>query len=167
MGGTVRIAAGSILVGVVVLGIKYLAFAVTGSVALYSDALESFVNVATAIAALLAVRLAEQPPDRNHPYGHYKVEYFSAVLAGTLIIVAALLILREAWQAVLVPRTIEAPAAGAGAEHRRERAQRRLEPGADHAGTQAALAGARLRTAGISSPTSSPRSASSSASSSR
>jgi len=112
MGGTVRIAAGSILVGVVVLGIKYLAFAVTGSVALYSDALESFVNVATAIAALLAVRLAEQPPDRNHPYGHYKVEYFSAVLAGTLIIVAALLILREAWQAVLVPRTIEAPAQG-------------------------------------------------------
>ena len=112
MGGTVRIAAGSILVGVVVLGIKYLAFAVTGSVALYSDALESFVNVATAIAALLAVRLSEQPPDRNHPYGHYKVEYFSAVLAGVLIIVAALLILREAWDAVLVPRTIEAPAEG-------------------------------------------------------
>ena len=112
MGGTVRIAAGSILVGVVVLGIKYLAYAVTGSVALYSDALESFVNVATAIAALLAVRLAEQPPDRNHPYGHYKVEYFSAVLAGALIIVAALLILREAWEAVLVPRSIEAPAEG-------------------------------------------------------
>ena len=112
MGGTVRIAAGSILVGVLVLGIKYLAFAVTGSVALYSDALESFVNVATAIAALLAVRLSEAPPDRNHPYGHYKVEYFSAVLAGVLIIVAALLILREAWDAVLVPRTIEAPAEG-------------------------------------------------------
>ena len=82
MGGSVRIAAGSIVVGVVVLAIKYLAYAVTGSVALYSDALESFVNVATAVAALLAVRLAEQPPDQNHPYGHYKVEYFSAVLAG-------------------------------------------------------------------------------------
>lgn len=112
MSGTVRIAAGSILIGVLVLGIKYLAYAVTGSVALYSDALESFVNVATAIAALLAVRLSEQPPDHNHPYGHHKVEYFSAVLAGALIIVAALLILREAWGAVLAPRTIEAPALG-------------------------------------------------------
>lgn len=112
MSGTVRIAAGSILIGVLVLGIKYLAYAVTGSVALYSDALESFVNVATAIAALLAVRLSEQPPDHNHPYGHHKVEYFSAVLAGALIIVAALLILREAWGAVLAPRTIAAPALG-------------------------------------------------------
>lgn len=112
MGGTVRIAAGSILVGVLVLGIKYLAFAVTGSVALYSDALESFVNVATAIAALFAVRLSEQPPDQNHPYGHYKVEYFSAVLCGALIVVAALLILREAWGAVEAPRMIDAPAKG-------------------------------------------------------
>lgn len=112
MGGTVRIAAGSILIGVLVLGIKYLAYWVTGSVALYSDALESFVNVATAVAALLAVRLSEQPADKNHPYGHYKVEYFSAVLAGALIIVAALLILREAWGAVQAPRVIDAPAEG-------------------------------------------------------
>lgn len=112
MAGTVRIATGSILVGFAVLAIKYLAYRTTGSVALYSDALESFVNVATAIAALLAVRLSEQPPDRNHPYGHHKVEYFSAVLAGALIIVAALLILREAWGAVLAPRAIEAPVRG-------------------------------------------------------
>lgn len=112
MGTTVRIAAGSIVVGVVVLAIKYLAYAVTGSVALYSDALESFVNVATAIAALFAVRLSEAPPDRNHPYGHYKVEYFSAVLAGALIIVAALLILREAWGALSAPRMLDAPARG-------------------------------------------------------
>lgn len=112
MSGTVRIAAGSILVGVLVLGIKYLAYAVTGSVALYSDALESFINVATAIAALLAVRLSEQPADHNHPYGHHKVEYFSAVLAGALITVAALLILREAWEAARMPRQIEAPATG-------------------------------------------------------
>jgi cation diffusion facilitator family transporter len=96
----------------VVLGIKFLAYAVTGSVALYSDALESFVNVATAIAALLAVRLSEQPPDHNHPYGHHKVEYFSAVLAGALIAVAALLILREAWGAVRAPRAIQAPGLG-------------------------------------------------------
>lgn len=112
MSGTVKIAAGSILIGILVLGIKWLAYMVTGSVALYSDALESFVNVVTAIAALFAVRLSEQPADHNHPYGHHKVEYFSAVLAGALIMVAALLILREAWGAVLAPRTIEAPGLG-------------------------------------------------------
>jgi cation diffusion facilitator family transporter len=112
MGISVRIAAGSILVGVVVLAIKYLAYVVTGSVALYSDAIESFVNVATAIAALFAVRLSEQPPDRNHPYGHYKVEYFSAVFAGALIVVAAILILREAWEVIRIPRVITAPAEG-------------------------------------------------------
>ncbi len=112
MHGMVRIAAGSILVGLVVLGIKYFAYAVTGSVALYSDALESMVNVATAVAALLAVRLSLQPPDSNHPYGHYKVEYFSAVLAGALIIVAALLILRESYHALREPRMIEAPVKG-------------------------------------------------------
>jgi len=109
---TIQIAATSILVGVLVLGIKYLAYATTGSVALYSDALESFVNVATAITALFAVRLSEQPPDANHPYGHYKVEYFSAVLAGVLIIVAAGLILREAWDAARAPRMLDAPLEG-------------------------------------------------------
>jgi cation diffusion facilitator family transporter len=112
MDGSVRIAAGSVLVGVVVLAIKYLAYAVTGSAALYSDALESFVNVATAISALLAVRLSQQPPDTNHPYGHTKVEYFSAVFAGALIVVAAILILREAWEVVRSPRVIEAPVQG-------------------------------------------------------
>jgi cation diffusion facilitator family transporter len=112
MDRTMRIAAGSIAIGIVVLGIKYLAFALTGSVALYSDALESLVNVATAIAALFAVRLAAVPPDSNHPYGHYKAEYFSAVFAGTLIIVAALVILREAWVAIQAPRMLDAPAQG-------------------------------------------------------
>jgi len=112
MQGAVGIAAGSILVGLVVLAIKYLAYAVTGSVALYSDALESLVNLATATAAFFAVRLSQQPPDDNHPYGHHKAEYFSAVLAGVLIIVAALLILAEAWEAAGAPRAIDAPVRG-------------------------------------------------------
>jgi len=112
MNNVTGIAAGSIAVGVLVLGIKFLAYAVTGSVALYSDALESLVNVATAVAALLAVRLAAQPADANHPFGHYKVEYFSAVLAGSLIIVAAIVILREAWVALQAPRMLDAPAEG-------------------------------------------------------
>ncbi len=114
MSTTFKIAAGSIVVGLLVLGIKYFAYRVTGSVALYSDALESLVNVATAVAALIAVRLADQPADSNHPFGHSKAEYFSAVLAGVLIIVAAILILREAWGALQAPRAIEAPALGLG-----------------------------------------------------
>ena len=112
MNGTLRIAAGSLAVGIVVLGVKYLAYALTGSIALYSDAMESLVNVATAGVALFAVRLSNQPADHNHPYGHHKVEYFSAVLAGTLILVAAALILREAWHGIQNPRAIEAPLPG-------------------------------------------------------
>ncbi|TPE47960.1 cation diffusion facilitator family transporter [Amaricoccus solimangrovi] len=112
MQGSIRIAAGSLAVGFAVLAIKYLAYAVTGSVALYSDALESLVNVATALVALFAVRLSAQPADQNHPYGHHKIEYFSAVFAGTLIILAAGMILREAWAGLRDPRAIEAPLPG-------------------------------------------------------
>lgn len=112
MKDTLRIAAGSLAVGILVLGVKYLAYAVTGSVALYSDALESLVNVATAVVALFAVRLSARPADQNHPYGHYKVEYFSAVLAGVLIILAAAMILIEAWHGLREPRAINAPVLG-------------------------------------------------------
>lgn len=102
-----RLAAGSVAVAVAVLALKAIAWWVTGSVALYADALESIVNVAAALAALLAVRLSALPADANHPYGHAKVEYFSAVLEGALIIVAALLILHEAWGAYLAPHRPE------------------------------------------------------------
>lgn len=102
----VWVAAGSIVVALAVMGIKYLAYLKTGSVALYSDALESIVNVVTAVVALVTIRISARPADRRHQYGHHKAEYFSAVLEGALIIVAAMLILREAWQAYLVPRTL-------------------------------------------------------------
>ncbi|MFN8927348.1 MAG: cation transporter, partial [Rhodospirillales bacterium] len=78
----VRIAWGSIAVGVVVLGLKLLAWWITGSVALFSDALESIINVAAAIAALVALQVSRQPADPDHPYGHHKAEYFSAVVEG-------------------------------------------------------------------------------------
>ncbi len=104
-----RLAAGSIAVGLVVLALKYLAWHLTGSVALLSDAIESIVNVATAVAALIAIRFAAQPADANHPYGHHKAEYISAVIEGALIIVAALAIFREAYAAFLAPRLVEAP----------------------------------------------------------
>ena len=66
--------------------------------------LETVVNVAAASAALAAVRYSALPADDNHPYGHAKVEYFSAVLEGALILVAASMILQEAWQAWFRPR---------------------------------------------------------------
>ncbi|MFM7692620.1 MAG: cation diffusion facilitator family transporter [Alphaproteobacteria bacterium] len=102
-----QLAALNVAIAVAVLALKAVAWWVTGSVALYADALESIVNVAAASAALIAVRLSALPADANHPYGHSKVEYFSAVLEGALIIVAALLILHEAWAAFLAPRAPE------------------------------------------------------------
>ena len=109
-----RIAVGSIVVSFVVLAIKYVAFALTGSVALLSDALESIVNVATAFTAFLALRIAAQPADANHPYGHTKAEYLSAVVEGVLIVVAAFAILREAYMGFISPHAIEAPVNGLG-----------------------------------------------------
>jgi cation diffusion facilitator family transporter len=87
----------SLLVGLVVLGLKILAYRLTGSVSLYSDALESVVNVAAAGVALLAIRVAVRPPDADHPYGHTKAEYLSAVVEGALIVFAAVEIVRAAW----------------------------------------------------------------------
>jgi cation diffusion facilitator family transporter len=98
---------GSIVVALGVMALKYWAFLVTGSVALYSDALESIVNLVAAAAALLAINVSARPADRNHPFGHHKAEYLSAVLEGSLIIVAALLILREAYDAFVTPRAID------------------------------------------------------------
>ena len=107
-----KLAIASIAVAFVVLGLKYAAYAATGSVALYSDAVESVINVMTAIVALYAIRVSLLPADAQHPYGHSKAEYFSAVLEGVLIVLAAVLILREAYGAYRVPRTIDAPALG-------------------------------------------------------
>jgi len=102
----------SIVVAGVVMGLKYAAYWVTGSVALYSDALESIVNLITAAVALYAIHVSAQPADRRHQFGHHKAEYFSAVLEGVLIVVAALLIFREAYDAVLQPRTLSEPVRG-------------------------------------------------------
>ncbi|MDB5622173.1 MAG: cation transporter [Devosia sp.] len=106
---TLHIAAASLLVGLVVLGIKFLAWWLTGSVALFSDALESIVNVVTALTALVAVRLAQRPADAALPYGYHKAEYFSAVVVGVMIIVAAILILREAWSGLFDLQLPQAP----------------------------------------------------------
>lgn len=104
-----RIAAGTIAVGVVVLAMKAAAFWLTGSAALYSDALESVVNVLASLVAFAALRLAAKPPDANHPYGHEKAEFFSAVIEGVLIIAAAGSILQHAWISWFNPAVFEAP----------------------------------------------------------
>ncbi|RUM95539.1 cation transporter [Pseudaminobacter arsenicus] len=104
-----RLAFWSIIIAFGVMGLKYFAYHITGSVALYSDALESVVNVIAAAAAFWAIRVSQKPADRGHPYGHHKAEYFSAVLEGVLIVLAALLILREVWSAWQTPTLIEQP----------------------------------------------------------
>ena len=114
MSRLLRIARASIAVSLAVLGLKLLAWRVTGSAALFSDALESVVNVATAIMAVYAVRLAVEPPDRNHPYGHAKVELFAAMAEGGLIVVAAVLILQTAWRGFHHPELPNRPLLGIG-----------------------------------------------------
>jgi len=102
-----RIAAWSIVVALGVMALKFVAWRMTGSVALYSDALESIVNVIAAAAALWAISVSHKPADSDHQFGHHKAEYFSAVLEGVLIVVAALLIIAEVWQAWQNPRPME------------------------------------------------------------
>ncbi|MCW8086152.1 cation diffusion facilitator family transporter [Sabulicella glaciei] len=104
MSRAVNTAWGSVAVAIAVLALKAVAWWLTGSVALFADALESVVNVAAALAALAAVRYAALPADANHPYGHHKAEYFSAVLEGALILAAAFVILVEVWSSFSSPR---------------------------------------------------------------
>lgn len=115
MNDTQKIALGSIAVGLLVLALKALAYALTGSIALYSDAAESVVNVAAAVAAFIAIRVASAPPDREHPYGHQKAEYLSAVVEGVLIILAAGAIFNEAWKGFVSPQALDLSPVGVGA----------------------------------------------------
>ena len=103
------LAAWSIVVAFAVLGLKAGAWWMTGSVALYSDALESIVNVIASGAAFWAIRVSYMPADDDHQHGHHKAEYFSAVLEGVLIAVAALMIFAAAWDALRMPRAMEQP----------------------------------------------------------
>ncbi len=107
-----RFALGSIALGCLVLGLKGAAWWLTGSAALYSDALESTVNVAASVVAFVALRFAAIPADANHPYGHDKAEFFAAVVEGVLIIVAALSIFVHAAHVLLDPQPLVWPLEG-------------------------------------------------------
>lgn len=98
-----RLAALSIPIACFIFLLKYCAYYLTDSVALYSDALESVVNIAAAAAAWWAISISRKPADSNHPFGHHKAEYFSAVFEGILIILAAAMIIMQAWHALQNP----------------------------------------------------------------
>jgi cation diffusion facilitator family transporter len=91
----------SLAVSVVLLAAKYQAYRLTGSTAILSDALESIVNVVAAVFGLGGIIFAGRPADRNHPYGHGKIEFFSAAFEGGLIAFAAVLIVYEVVVALL------------------------------------------------------------------
>ena len=91
----------SLAVSVVLLAAKYQAYRLTGSTAILSDALESIVNVVAAVFAIGALIFAGRPADRNHPYGHGKMEFLSAAFEGGLIAFAALVILYEVVQSLI------------------------------------------------------------------
>ncbi len=107
-------------VAVVTIALKTLAWWLTDSVGLLSDAMESLVNLASAMFGLMMVTVAERPADEDHPYGHHKAEYFSSGFEGILIIMAGLGILWAAGHRVVDPQPIEQVA------HRRPRA---ISPG--------------------------------------
>lgn len=108
------LALGSIAIGVVVLALKFGAYWYTGSIALYSDALESTINVVAAVVAFGALRFSARPADANHPYGHQKIEYISAVFEGALILLAAVAVFHAAYNAYLAPRVITLDPTGIG-----------------------------------------------------
>ncbi len=96
----------SIAVAVITIALKSLAWWITDSVGLLSDAMESFVNLASAIFALVMVTIARRPADADHQYGHHKAEYFSSGFEGLLIILAALAIIGAAVQRIIHPQVL-------------------------------------------------------------
>ena len=97
----------SIGTAVLTISLKAVAYLLTGSVGLLSDALESGVNLVAAIMALVALTIAAQPPDDQHAYGHAKAEYFSSGAEGTMILFAAVMIAATAVPRLLAPQPLE------------------------------------------------------------
>ena len=102
----------SLLVGAALMLLKFYVYWLTQSSAILSDALESIINVVASTFALGSVILSAKPPDSTHPYGHEKIEYFSAGFEGALIVLAALGIFWTAWPQILQPH--ELPNLGSG-----------------------------------------------------
>lgn len=97
----------SITAAILTIGLKTVAYFLTGSVGLLSDALESLVNLVGALMALTMLTIAARPEDEDHAYGHSKAEYFSSGVEGTLILIAAISIIIAAIPRLITPRPIE------------------------------------------------------------
>src|SRR5262245_35877799 len=97
----------SLVAAVTTLALKSTAYLLTGSVGLFSDALESVINLVTAAVALLSLWYAARPVDASHTYGHEKIEFFSSGLEGSLILVAAAGIAWYAVKRLFVPQPLE------------------------------------------------------------
>lgn len=93
--------------GIVLFICKIVAWYITHSVAILTDALESIVNVVSGLIGLYSLRLSARPKDQNHPYGHGKVEFLSAAIEGTLVLFAGLFILIEAYNKLRFPNTLQ------------------------------------------------------------
>lgn len=102
----------SIATGFTVFGLKIVAYLLTGSVGLLSDALESTVNIVAAVIALIALKAAARPPDEKHHFGRGKAEYFSAQIEGFMILLAAVVIIGTAVERLITPRELEAASIG-------------------------------------------------------
>ncbi len=96
----------SLLVGIVLMSAKFFAYHLTGSSAILSDALESIINVVASAFGVVSIVTAAKPPDESHPYGHGKIEFFSAGFEGALIILASAGIFRSAVPHILHPRPL-------------------------------------------------------------
>ena len=97
----------AIAAAVATISLKLFAYFLTGSVGLFSDALESGVNLIAAVVALFMITLAEKPADEEHAYGHYKAEYFSSAIEGGLIVIAAFSIIWSAVPRIIHPQPLE------------------------------------------------------------
>jgi cation diffusion facilitator family transporter len=97
----------SIAAALATISLKLIAWHLTGSIGLFSDALESCVNLAAAIIALVMITLAEKPPDEKHGFGHNKAEYFSSAIEGGLIVLAAFSIIWSAVPRIIHPQPLE------------------------------------------------------------
>ena len=104
----------SIAAAVVTIVLKAVAYLLTGSVGLLSDALESFVNLVGALMAFAMLTIASRPADEDHAYGHSKAEYFSSGVEGTLILIAAISIVVAAAQRLITPKQLEQVGWGLG-----------------------------------------------------
>ncbi|SKC07037.1 cation diffusion facilitator family transporter [Dyadobacter psychrophilus] len=104
----------SFIASILLTGLKFFAYYLTSSNAILSDALESIINVIASGFAFYSIYLSAQPKDRNHPYGHGKIEFFSAGFEGALIIIASLFVIIEAVKRIMDPAPIQNLLQGSG-----------------------------------------------------